>query len=209
MRQRGGCHATQPHVSLRQAGLKLSAPLLHRVDRLHLHMCPAVSCPQSSLVRAYIERRGSRRVDPAGVDIVIAHLCPGESQSNRRGPGNTSSHIHTAAGVRKRNRANMAVRAGALTSPVAGLAQYGRAPHEHSRGRHSPASVQGALTFPAAGRRLLPSAALRCSRSDSRRAPEAEACWRAAAPATPWGGCSRLAITCGAGIAQPGEVSCC
>ena len=128
-----------------------------------------------------------------------------------REPGNPSSRIHTAARARTQHRAVMAVRAGALTSPVGGLAQYGRAPHEHSRGRQSPATVQGTLAFPAAGRRLLPSAALRCGRSDSRRAPEAEACWRgAAAPATaPWGGCSRLAVTCGAGIAQPGEVCCC
>jgi hypothetical protein len=98
----------------------------------------------------------------------------------------------------------MAVRAGALASPVAGLAHYGRA-HEHSRGRQSPASTQGALTFPAAGRRLLPSAVLQRSRSESRRASAADPCWRAA-PASPWAGCSRLAVSCGAGIAQPGEV---
>ena len=98
----------------------------------------------------------------------------------------------------------MTTRVGALASPVTGLRQHTGRAQEHSRGRQVPVAARGVLTFPARGRQLLASGRLQRSRNDSRKAAAATPSW--AAPASPSTSFSRLSVSCGAGIAQPGEV---
>ena len=98
----------------------------------------------------------------------------------------------------------MTTRVGALASPVTGLRQNTGRAQEHSRGRQVPAAARGVLAFPARGRQLCSSVSLQRSRNESRKAAAATPCW--AAPASPSTSCSRLSVSCGAGIAQPGEV---
>ena len=98
----------------------------------------------------------------------------------------------------------MTTRVDALASPVTGLRQNTGRAQEHSRGRQVSVAARGVLAFPARGRQLLPSVRLQRSRNDSRKAAAATPCW--AAPATPSTSFSRLSVSCGAGIAQPGEV---
>lgn len=95
----------------------------------------------------------------------------------------------------------MALRAG-VVSPVSG--QCATRAHEHSRGRQALASAQCSLSFPVHKGTIRPAAAARRCRQESRTA----ACkpfWRAPANVPP-ASVSRLSVSCGAGIAQPGEV---
>lgn len=97
----------------------------------------------------------------------------------------------------------MALRAG-VVEPVTG--QCTTRVHEHSRGRQTLASAQCSLSFPVRKGTIRPAAAARRCRPESRTAA-CKPLWRSPA-LVPSGAASRLSVSCGTGIAQPGEVCC-
>lgn len=160
-------------------------------------------CPDTNPVPQSWVRRRTGAQDPLPHQLLL-HASKGPEKSNRTctastPPLNFADHCvrHSFCTPAQSRQRSMA---GAVVSPFVGVPQH---VHEHSRGRQSLANAKSSLSFPTQRGKLRPALVLRTCRQDSRSAT-ATAYWRA--PACSCSASSRLSVSCGAGIAQPGEV---